>query len=345
MAIGPSDLSLGLDALREYEKSAKFPFLSANLVDATTGKPVFQDSVVIERGGVRFGVFAVMLGKLNPTFAERALQGAKLTDPLEAAKQTAARLRKECDVVIALGQLNVPENEKLLEEVEEVDVLVDPLSKYGNKSIWVSADEFFTVHNGKPRLRIDGQGSRLGVFDMYFGADKKMVSHEGYDAPLEPHYMDHPDMVRLMGLVRRGNTKLGPNFAQGTVALNEDLLGQEGCGSCHEAQHEFWLNTTHAHTFVSLEKTGDEKRMDCIGCHTLGYGISFIDPEEADDFKEVQCENCHGIRKGHADNPRLVRFGGVVEDTCWGCHNPAFTQKEFDYTGTVDKVSCPKIQR
>jgi len=344
MAIGPSDLSLGLDALREFQKMAKFPFLSANLVDATTGKPIFKDSVVIEKGGVRFGIFGVMMNRLNPTYAARALQGAKLENPYEAAKRTVAALKNSSDVIIALGQLNVPDNEKLLDEIEDIDILVDPLSKSGSKAIWVNADEFFTVHNGKPRLRIDGQGSRVGVFDMYFSADKNLSAHEGYDAPLEPHYMDHPDVVRCMSLARRG-AEFGSNVPHGNVPLNEELLGQEGCGSCHEAQHKFWQGTSHAHTFISLEKTGDQKRMDCIGCHTLGYGISFIDPEEAVSFKEVQCENCHGVRSGHAENPRQAAFGSVPENTCWSCHNPTFTQKDFDYTGTLDRVSCPKIQR
>ena len=55
MGLGPADFQFGLDALRDLEKTARFPFISTNLVEKSTKKPLFHPHVVIQSGGVRFG--------------------------------------------------------------------------------------------------------------------------------------------------------------------------------------------------------------------------------------------------------------------------------------------------
>ena len=67
IAVGPNDLQLGLSKLQALEKLARFPFLCANLVDSASKKPYFQPYEIIEVGGVRFGVYAVVQQQLNPT--------------------------------------------------------------------------------------------------------------------------------------------------------------------------------------------------------------------------------------------------------------------------------------
>lgn len=347
MGIGPADLGLGLDRLQELEKRAKFPFLCANLVDAESGENVFPRSVVIERGGVRFGLFSVLTNKINPTLWGRICPGKKVLDPIETGRQVVAELEQKADVIIALSQVDIPDSKKLLDVAPALDAVVDPHSKMGSKAIWVSANDYVTLHDGRPLLRIDGQGSRVGVVEMFFDGDERKISdYNAYDAPLEPHLMDHPAMLALELRLRRSSTI--PDFAYNPdeVILSDTFLGQEGCGSCHEEQHAFWANTKHAHTFETLVAPGAEERTDCIGCHTLGYGVAFAAPKEAVEFREVQCENCHGLRPGHAESPKRFFFGTVKEGACWGCHNPKITQKKsFDYAGVLPQVSCPKMKR
>ena len=344
MAVGPSDLQLGIAKLKELEAMARFPFISANLVDAETGKTIFAPYQIVESAGVRVGLFSVLLSSVNPTYASRAFPSAKLLDPKPLIGDLVKELRAKSDVVILLSQLNSVTNREILEAHPGIDVLVDAQVRNGIKNVWISENEYFTSFSNRPVLKIDGQGSRVGMFEMTFSGAKKLAEYEGYDIALEPHFMNHPEMETL---VRRGGKfpPEGAAYDPYALRLSDELLGQEGCASCHEEQFKFWKATPHANTFASLEKDGDQHRRECIGCHTVGYGVAFAKPDSVGDFKEAQCESCHGLRPGHAENPRLVRFGAVKEDTCWGCHNPQILEKPFDYKGVLKDASCPKIKR
>ncbi len=347
LGVGPADLQLGIALLKDFEKEAKFPFLCANLVDKKTQKPIFKPYIIIEAAGIKFGIYSVMMLLLNETYAARVLVDAELLDPDKVSREVVAELKKSCDVVIALSHLNVDSNEKLLDSNPGIDALIDPLSRSGSKNIWVAENEYLLVRNGTPMLRIDGQGSRVGVFEMYFKkGEKKFADYLVIDGALEPHIMRHPEMTQLVEEFTRGRLKPFPiNFDTQKPRLFEDFMGQEGCATCHAEQAAFWKGTTHSHTFATLEKSKDEARTDCIGCHTLGYGVGFASTKAVGKFKEVQCESCHGVKPDHAANPKSVRMGTAPEENCWGCHNPQITEKNFLYTDARPKASCPKIQK
>ena len=61
LGIGDDDLTLGKQFLGELSKKAPFPFLSSNLVDAESGKPVFQSSLIKEINGSKSGSLASSL--------------------------------------------------------------------------------------------------------------------------------------------------------------------------------------------------------------------------------------------------------------------------------------------
>ena len=302
---------------------------------------------MIEIAGIRFGLYAVMNNKLNRTYLNRVLPGAELLDPEKVTAELVPELRKKCDVVVALSHLNEDVNRRVLDKDPGIDVMVDPLSRNGTKPIWVPGDEFLTVHNEVPIVRVDGQGARVGLFEMYFEAGaKSLAAFDGYDAPLEPHIMRHPDVERLVRNFEKGRTRpLEITHKAGRSRLLDDVLGQEGCAACHDAQFEFWKSTKHADTYSTLEKTQDHFRSDCVGCHTLGYGITFVDTRKVGRFKEVQCESCHGFNLDHASDPEQFPFGKVADEACWGCHNPEITLKDFVYEDAKDRASCPTIQR
>ncbi len=347
VAVGPQDLQLGLDSLQRLARDARFPLLCANLVDKATKKPYFQPYIIKEVGGVRFGIYAVIQERVNPNFARRVIPDGEILDPRVVSERVVAELKEKSDIVIALSHCFEKTNTEILAKNPDIDAMVDPLARFGSKLIWVSGDEDYCreIH-GTPRLRIDGQGARVGVFEMTIDpATKKYSSYEGYNVALEPHIMDHPAMSDLMKLVRRGGKfELPANFDPSERFPIEELAGAEACAACHEEQDQFWKSTRHANNFETLVPIGATERTDCIGCHTLGYGIAYTRPIEAQSFKEVQCENCHGIEPKHATNPRAYRFGEVSDGVCWGCHNPEYTQKQFSYTETIDKVSCPKMK-
>ncbi|MFN0057841.1 MAG: multiheme c-type cytochrome [Planctomycetota bacterium] len=124
----------------------------------------------------------------------------------------------------------------------------------------------------------------------------------------------------------------------------------ETCKACHEEQYQFWLGTAHGRAYATLEKTGDEFRYDCMPCHVVGYGETFIDAHKVGEFKNVQCEACHGTNPKHPEAPAEHRWrkadGKLIEEkNCWGCHNPMVTKASFNPAEAIPQVSCPPIKR
>ena len=104
--VGSLDLGGGLPYLRKLAQRARYPMVSANLLDAD-GAAVFPASVVVERGGLRVGVTSVLPGGL----ATREWQTA---DPIKTARAEVAALReKGVDLVVVLSNLGLADDKKL----------------------------------------------------------------------------------------------------------------------------------------------------------------------------------------------------------------------------------------
>ncbi len=344
LGLGPSDLQFGVEKLQGLLAPSNIPVVCSNLVEKKTGKTVFEESTVVTIGGVRFGVFGVVLSSLSESYKNRITAGKyDLLDALEVSKKIVPELRKRCDFIISLSHVNQDDNEAILEAVPGIDAIVDPYSRSGNQPVWITEGEYVKWVAQRPLLRIDGQGSRVGVCELTFPrSGDPETDYYVYDYALEPQIIDHPDMSKIVsGTFLSRQSKLDPKKA----ALLVDLfLGAETCGACHEAQEQFWASTKHKTANDTLVTTQDHFKYESVECHTLGYGVSFVDPRKAEGFEGVQCESCHGINHRHADDPARYRIGEVKDSKCWGCHNPQVLEKPFDINDLKSKVSCPRME-
>jgi len=105
MAVGNHEYNFGLEVLERSRSQARFPFLSANTIDDTTGKPAFTPYVVLEAGKVRVGVLGLTTPNV-PTWEQPAnYRGLSF----EAMNETAARWidtlrdKEACDLVVVLA--------------------------------------------------------------------------------------------------------------------------------------------------------------------------------------------------------------------------------------------------
>ena len=57
--VGYQDMAAGYDALLEFSGQTTIPFLSANLLDPETEDPIFKPYVIMNRGGITFGVIGL----------------------------------------------------------------------------------------------------------------------------------------------------------------------------------------------------------------------------------------------------------------------------------------------
>ena len=124
--VGYSDLAMGKDFLLERQKTANFPFISANLVDKKTGKPLFKPYVIKQINGLKVGIFGLITSK---TRIYQVLGNVSVKQPIEAAGEAIKQLKGKCDIIVGLVHLETQEDVKLAQEVEGINFIINGYRK------------------------------------------------------------------------------------------------------------------------------------------------------------------------------------------------------------------------
>lgn len=189
LAVGDRDLALGRKKLTELAARAKFPFLSANIVDHTSGKHIFAPHVVVETAGVKVGFTSVISIKngnnaiTNPS--NRDGGSFKVTKPVDAVKAAVADLKAAgAELFVLLAHLEEDETQEVLAENPEIRLVLagqnnhiyNQPKKLG-PGIWAQATEKLnhlavaTYHVWKHQ----GPGGKAENRDKNFGLEDKVV--------------------------------------------------------------------------------------------------------------------------------------------------------------------------
>jgi 5'-nucleotidase len=104
--MGNHDFDAGLDGFLKAKQYAAFPFLCANYDFSTTIlKDQTTPSVIIEKGGVRIGVFGIGVQLEGLVPADKFGETLYL-DPVQCANEEAVKLKKKgCELIICLSHL------------------------------------------------------------------------------------------------------------------------------------------------------------------------------------------------------------------------------------------------
>ena len=144
---GNHDLDISQDNLRALVRIEKFPSLSANLVNNDGKFPVGnKDYTIIERGGLKIGIFGLMLQDLAGMVNQNNIVGLRVLSPVETAQRLVKELDPKTDLIIAITHQGVDEDSILAANVTGLDVIVGghshtrlPVPKLINNVIIVQA--------------------------------------------------------------------------------------------------------------------------------------------------------------------------------------------------------------
>lgn len=128
--IGNHEFDFGLDNMARLFRMAEFPIVCANYaVEGTALEGLVKEYTVIERDGIRIGVFG--LGAPLEGLVSRAnCEGVKFEDPVAEAQRIAdlLRNRERCDLVVCLSHLGwdgTPYSDvKLIECTRNIDLVL-----------------------------------------------------------------------------------------------------------------------------------------------------------------------------------------------------------------------------
>ncbi len=345
--IGVVDLSMGASYFLDRIAESGLTVVSANVRDETTGDLLLKPYVVVERGGIKFGITGVLSPDLKIRIDKNVeSHGITVSDPVEALRMYVPEIRKQVDFVVVLSHSGLTRSKDLASEIEGIDIMV-----MGNHNAHSAQPyEVGTTLMMQPGYR----GQAMCDFRLSFDADGTYKSYSGKavvldnkvpaDAAMALMLKEHKLMIeaaskrRAADQAKERRLKREARNAAAAESYKEDCIGvNESCKRCHQDKYDQWQTTAHASAFETLEKSLQSTNPECLSCHTTGQrGIPGDGSVEVPaNLRGVQCESCHGIGTEHA---RDRSYGDISVATCIGCHD-SDNSPDFNFPRYLAKVT------
>ena len=159
MTIGNHEFDCGMDNMARLFKMAKFPVVCANYnLDATPLKDIVKPYVILEKYGLKIGVFGLG-AKPEGLIQANKCEGVIYENPIEVSNEIAALLKKKgCDVIVCLSHLGIQMDERLVAKTRNMDVILGGHSHTFMKGpktyLNMDGKEVPVMHSGKSGVRV-----------------------------------------------------------------------------------------------------------------------------------------------------------------------------------------------
>lgn len=179
MALGVHEFDYGQAVLRQRMTEAKFPILSANVIENATGQPFAKPYVVLERGGIKMAVFGLTTAEVSRRVAPENFAGLSVQDPIETARSLVPQLRTMAEIVICVSHLGVNEDIHLAGQVPGIDVVCGGMS-HSELTVPMKVGQTLVVHDGH-------FGRNVGLLKLSFNRDADgSLKRVWFDSSIEP---------------------------------------------------------------------------------------------------------------------------------------------------------------
>jgi 5'-nucleotidase len=171
--LGNHDFDHGLEVLSQWVGQTEFPWLMSNVLDNETGRPLGEGRIthVVHWAGHRIGLLGLVEKEWLDTLATINPEMVTFLDFVEAGQKLAAQLKQEgCDYVIALTHMRTPNDIKLAENCDDIDLIlgghdhVYEVKEINGKNVVKSGTDFrqfskitvnFDKPNGSPEVTVE----------------------------------------------------------------------------------------------------------------------------------------------------------------------------------------------
>jgi 5'-nucleotidase len=164
MTIGNHEFDFGLDNMARLFKMANFPVVCANYnLDATPLKDIVKPYVILDRYGLKIGVFGLGARPEGLIQANKC-EGVIYENPIEVSNEIAALLKKKgCDVIVCLSHLGIQMDERLVAKTRNIDVILG-----GHSHTFMKGPKIYLNMDGKeiPIMHSGKSGVRVGRLDL-----------------------------------------------------------------------------------------------------------------------------------------------------------------------------------
>ncbi|MFQ5864853.1 MAG: multiheme c-type cytochrome [bacterium] len=345
--LAEKDLQYGREFLEDLRKEYQLPFISANVHYSGTKKLFAKPYVIKKLGGVKIGIFGVTKAEGMQRFVSPET-GFEISDPFLAAQASVEKLRKKCDVVIALSHLGLNGSRELAKKVQGIDIII---SGHQGKHLRQPEQIGNTVI-----MQTGSQGKYLGQIDFRVSSNKFALI-EGKTVALSKKIVDD---AALSKVIKEYDEALLAAYPMESPKATKKFtpLSEKSCMVCHRSQYLQWRTTLHYHAWETLLEEKQNHNPECQQCHTTRFGEpnGFTTINETPYFVNVQCAECHREANGdilkHINRfrrkPRSAisksngqaksDFRPITEQICLKCHNED-NSPNFSYQSYLTKVT------
>jgi hypothetical protein len=356
VALGVNELAFGFDSFRDLTRDVRTPFLAANVRRA--GTPFAPASRMLRAGGIRvavLGVFEPPEAGETDSASEEALEALQFADPVETLRREAPALKRQADLVVALGRLTPLTLRKLAATCPDVDMIIStefdaPFKVEKPTAAWraayrsdvsgfvgrtlVAYTNLTSYGLGSVKIGLDANGriARAAFDDLWLYRDVP-------DEPRVRRMMD--EFYQSVGRQAEARHSVPPLFASDSARVSGRYVGVGECKRCHSHEYLQWMTTPHATAYKTLLDRHRHYQPRCVSCHVVGYGTEhgFKLGDAEGTLANVQCEVCHGPGGEHANAPARSNIRRQVpEAVCLECHNPDHSD-HFVYSERLPKVT------
>ncbi len=326
LPLGPVDLSLGIDALRDYDEAWGPVFFCSDLRQKKGDQLVapFATHRILKAGS-----YKLLLLDLAGHAEGKTRKDLVFLAPQEAIAKVLRKAGKrgtDYDMVICFAY----ESEKqglrdLLKRVPGVDLLVGQvrdLHLMGSPQPELH-ERKEAVHGVKRTSLIfpGGQGRRIllwkGRPDAENGwstsrleiVDLPAMRNEKKNAQGMPLTADADIWMQLRDLKQQiADQNMVEKLAERRPTANgARYVGNKSCQACHTQATRVWRKSSHAHAWDVLVERDKADGLpmtlqpDCVECHTVGFGevSGYVSPAKTPKLLAVGCESCHGAGSLH----------------------------------------------
>jgi 2',3'-cyclic-nucleotide 2'-phosphodiesterase (5'-nucleotidase family) len=191
-SLGNHEFDYGSRRVQEFAKIARYPVLSANVVDAKGASITGKAYVIKTVGGIRVAIIGVVLGDLVNLTSADSVAPFRVLPVVETVRKYAHELRDQSDLIVVVGHIHdEPEAKAILQQVPEVSVVVA-----GHTHVAYPA--MMNV-DGRVGVLVNDYGTQLGRLDLKVDlAAKKLRSAVWTKIPIDAKITPDPEVARAV---------------------------------------------------------------------------------------------------------------------------------------------------
>ncbi len=287
--VGELDFASGVAQLQRTLTHTNTKFVSAN-IKSSDGRFLFERFVVLERGGVRFGIFGLLDESIPITMPENSITNGITVEPhLNAAHEVIAILAPKVDVIIALTHLGLEADRLLAQREPRIDFIFGAHSQ----SFLMEPERVGTTAILHSSIR----GQHLGVLEAENGQllNRQFQLDSRFDSPAEaPNILDNlaRDLKLEIAELNKQQTDtflnsppnglMNPSIlpeststATAPTKIHREVQTMARCAECHTPQFDFYRKTPHGRSYMTLVQKQQQNNLACLKCHSVGLGTDF----------------------------------------------------------------------